>query len=76
VNARFLFPVGSWSGVCAAVFFTERDARNFINAELPHRNLYEGVPNYDRRERGYRYEPERADLTPKELPNGGYMVAA
>jgi hypothetical protein len=57
VSAHFLFPVGSWSGVCAAVFFTERDARNFINAELPHRNLYEGVPNYDRRERGYRYEP-------------------
>lgn len=72
----FLFPVRSWSGVPVAVFFTDSDAADFINAELPARNLYMFEPRYDRRERGYRYEPERADLTPKELPDGRWRVAA
>jgi len=77
-----LYPVISLTGGpfrptpgTVAIFFTWSDAVSFINAELPERNLYLGAEREDRRATGYRWR-ERADLEPKELPNGRFQVAA
>jgi hypothetical protein len=67
---RFLWPVyGFRDGIKepVATFFEYGDAVSFVGAAA--RNLYIAEPRYDRRR-------ERADLTPKELPNGRSQVAA